>query len=610
MIKTGLFGAGLGDVIRVIYTQSVYQVLSESETPVRVVIGCHNPYAVEIFRHHRNSSNFVIYDAGHKFEEFMEAGLRGQEFTNAICEFFDFPQESIVRGKACPSYVPMFDAPDEVLSEGHFVLCPFAGGVARDFPSVLLDRIVDALRKIPVKVFIVTRSFPRKSPSGSVIHSEEDARKYAGGNIQVLENLTVPATINLIRNCCGYIGAWSSMLQTAWFEKKPVATIYPVDWVDVVNRTGYAFGIERDECFYSDFDEFDSVRFARWLEICSGALVVDWKGFARNAIRLPDPPPEDQKAHVMRKNAERISQMGVGESLNKEFDELIERIREFNWKESVIHLYPVWNRNLVERERWGNLMRRIGEVGGMKAMKHFTPADMTLSKGGYDCRKVMEGWANVDLGGARSYLEALSEGNFKNSMAIGFFRALVDETIDAVRSMYRKDYAPLFPQIAWFEYFVMDSMGRGGAGDLEKWTVEVEKEEGADSLRAMATKQVYDLVCLERFREFDYSIDELVAEFFNRKDVPPIVLISSVRELGKRDPIGALRYIQCYCSALPGLVHTIPYIVEAWMGKDLSAVEKWLDLNEGEALYEHVSAACGDALFRRAEKWRRASRKV
>jgi hypothetical protein len=56
------------------------------------------------------------------------------------------------------------------------------------------------------------------------------------------------------------------MQQAAWFEDKPVAVFYPVNYVDVVNRTGYAFGLDREDCYHADYLQFNEEAFEAWLQ--------------------------------------------------------------------------------------------------------------------------------------------------------------------------------------------------------------------------------------------------------------------------------------------------------------------------------------------------------
>lgn len=267
-MKGALYCAGLGDVIRICYETASYRLIGEATEPVPVIVASHNPFAMEIFRHHRNARNFILYDLAHKYEEYLAAGLRGADINRALCQFAGVDYGNLSRGPA-NGHVPVFDAPDDIASTGHIVFQPFAGNASyRSLPSELIEKTVQVLRKLPWQVFIVTRSYLRPGGGGKTIHAAEDARCYEGGNVTVLEHLTTPATLNLIKSCRAYVGSWSSLQQAAWHENKPVAALYPVNHPEAKQATGYAFGLNRDNTFAREYPQVDAAEleafFRRW----------------------------------------------------------------------------------------------------------------------------------------------------------------------------------------------------------------------------------------------------------------------------------------------------------------------------------------------------------
>jgi hypothetical protein len=153
----------------------------------------------------------------------------------------------------------VFDAPDEVDSQGHIVFQPFAGNASyRSLPPELIEKTVQVLRKLSCQVFVVTRSYVRPGLKGKTIHAVEDARSLEGGNITVLDSLTVPATLNLIKSCRAYVGSWSSLQQAAWLENKPVAVFYPVNYIDVQKHTAYSFGMGRENTMGCEYPQVDA----------------------------------------------------------------------------------------------------------------------------------------------------------------------------------------------------------------------------------------------------------------------------------------------------------------------------------------------------------------
>ncbi|MFC5456558.1 hypothetical protein [Prosthecobacter fluviatilis] len=264
-MSAALFAAGLGDVIRVCYQNAAYRVLSETTQPMPVILASHNPYSIEIFRHHRNAKNFILYDLAHKYEEFFNAGLRGVDINRALCAFAGVDHAQLIRGPA-NGHVPVFDAPDDVASEGHIVFQPFAGNASyRSLPPDLIEKAAQVLRTLPCRVFVVTRSYFRPGMKGKTIHSVEDARSLEGGNITVLDSLSVPATLNLIKKSRAYVGSWSSLQQAAWFENKPVAVFYPANHHDVTQPTDYAFGMSRASTLGREYSQMDAAELAEFL---------------------------------------------------------------------------------------------------------------------------------------------------------------------------------------------------------------------------------------------------------------------------------------------------------------------------------------------------------
>lgn len=257
-MSVALFSAGLGDVIRTCYLTASYRTISEASQPVPVIVASHNPFAIEIFRHHRNAENFILHELGDKFEEFFTAGLRGPDISRALCECVGADYATLIRGKA-DGYVPVFDAPDDVDSASHIVFQPFAGNASyRSLPHALIEKTVEVLRKLPWQVFIVTRNYLRTGAKGKTIHADEDAKCFEGGNVTVLDNLSTPAALNLIKSSRAYVGSWSSLHQAAWLENKPVAVFYPVNYIADQKHRAYAFGLDRQNTMGRDFFQVEA----------------------------------------------------------------------------------------------------------------------------------------------------------------------------------------------------------------------------------------------------------------------------------------------------------------------------------------------------------------
>jgi len=264
-MKVTYFGAGLGDVIRSIYLREGYKLLSETSEPTAVIVASHNPYSIEIFRHHKNNSNFILYDLGHKFDEFLHDGMDGSKMLESLVNFAGHSMDDLVLGKSA-GYDPIFHAPDEIGAHGHIVFCPFAGSTGpRTFTHEFIVRVLEVLNGCGRPVYLVSRDFPRIDPRGRVIHGGESTVDFASENVICLNNLSVPASINLVKNAAAYVGSWTSLQQAAWFANKPVAVFYPPNWSGATKQSAYAFGIDRPDCHHSDYDSFDESALSAWL---------------------------------------------------------------------------------------------------------------------------------------------------------------------------------------------------------------------------------------------------------------------------------------------------------------------------------------------------------
>ncbi len=265
IMKVTYFGAGLGDVIRSIYLREGYRLLSETTEPMAVIVASHNPYSIEIFRHHKNNSKFVLYDLGHKFDEFLHSRMDGSKMLESLVTFAGHSMDDLVLGKS-DGYDPIFHAPDEIASHGHIVFCPFAGSTgARTFTREFTVRVLEVLKRSGRAVYLVSRDFPRIDPRGRVIHGSESTASFASENVICLNNLSVPASINLVKNSAAYVGSWTSLQQAAWFANKPVAVFYPPNWSGATKASAYAFGIDRPDCHHSDYESFDESALRVWL---------------------------------------------------------------------------------------------------------------------------------------------------------------------------------------------------------------------------------------------------------------------------------------------------------------------------------------------------------
>jgi hypothetical protein len=259
------FTGGLGDIIRTIYMTKSYQFISETKKQTIIIIASHNPYVVELFKFHKNAKNFIIIDLSHKYLEYLYQGLKGPQITHRLCFFLKLNPRQAKRGIANQTSVPEFYAPDEILSKNHVIFQPYSGLKGKDFPKDAMMKIFNLIKNTQLHIYVVGRDYIRLNKKGEHIHSAEDFSFFEGKNVTVIKNLSIPATLNLVRNAKLFLGTWSSLQQAAWFENKPVAVFYPPKYECVTQPSEYAFGLNRQDCFHSDFNTIHYENLEKWL---------------------------------------------------------------------------------------------------------------------------------------------------------------------------------------------------------------------------------------------------------------------------------------------------------------------------------------------------------
>lgn len=226
-----IFSAGLGDTIRAFYQTDRYARICETRTTLGVILAGHNPYIYECFTHHPNLANLRVVQIPGKYDLLREKGLQGDELQNAIAHHAGFEPSAIV---GLPSqYSPTFYACDDVYSSLSIVIQPFASKSHRRIPPSILRKIVHECLATGYSIHIITRSY-RRYQSEKLTHDAEEIppELAAHPSIHWHRNLSVPASLNLIKGCSLFIGCHSALLQAAWLENKPVFALYPDDHVE------------------------------------------------------------------------------------------------------------------------------------------------------------------------------------------------------------------------------------------------------------------------------------------------------------------------------------------------------------------------------------------
>lgn len=262
------FRSGLGDVINRIFRSDNYVLLDQLERPIRIVLLTHNPYVKELFLWHPSRSKFVILEPNVDWSDVPKGGARAR-WIKAYAELgLDFNDRHEKRLRSSPEEIRFYPEPTEsqfitnTVTGEYYIMQPFAGGKHRFLPPNIVDTLLQTLVQFDRKIFIIGRSYDRYGPNGK-IHGRETTEKFFEHSLIVdliSQNLSVPATIELVKRCRCFIGTHSSMNLAAWYFRKNNVILYPKEtrkhFVGAQAGGGYSFGMNYPNTYHATFENF------------------------------------------------------------------------------------------------------------------------------------------------------------------------------------------------------------------------------------------------------------------------------------------------------------------------------------------------------------------
>lgn len=259
------FYGGLGDILLRCYQTRFWYELENTEERVGVVVASVNPYATELFRWHINRQHIVLYDLAHILDHFSGKGIRGGDLHRELATFagLGWPGKyEDFRDSPPAGWRPTFFCPDYLDDSDYIVFHPFAGLKNRTLPREDLIETIGALGESGAKVYISSRDFIRFS-SGRSLHDPETLPDIEiPENVVLLNNLSVPATLNLVRNARAFVGVQSSLILAAALEGISSLALYPERLAnDFSSNSGYAF-----------YNAFEHVRSISFPEVCRESI--------------------------------------------------------------------------------------------------------------------------------------------------------------------------------------------------------------------------------------------------------------------------------------------------------------------------------------------------
>lgn len=254
---------GLGDVILRLGSSPWYASLDRLAPNERaaVVLMCHNPNVAQLFEWHPKISQIEVYDfgfGGHAAHPWEDPVWRAAHQMPAKDPCPPPHDGSQINFYPAPSEVPVIAG---FASDSFIVVCPTAGSVERTFPVHVADEIVD---------IAISSGFPVVEIGASYYLSRQHGPlRPRAGLCSLVDKLSVPGTIELIRKARGLVTAHSFTCLAAWQLRKPVFLLYPKWTRDVFDKhgvIGYFFGANDPGTVHAEFSAYNRDLFRAWVQ--------------------------------------------------------------------------------------------------------------------------------------------------------------------------------------------------------------------------------------------------------------------------------------------------------------------------------------------------------
>ncbi len=234
------FGGGLGDIINQMFRTPNYRYFERITERTAALLITHNPHADELFKYHPQKELIEVvvkpWVHPHEADEKIRIPLLHEGYVRIMPSFTsDTPVHiypSLEDMRIIGNVIGDNNYPAEKSFERarrYAVIHAFAGTRERDIP---VDIVKSAIGHLVInhnfKVILAGRAYERIGVDRSVekgdlfIESETPDSPV----INLIDRLTVPGVIELVKNCSLFFGSHSSINIAAWHFNKPCVVLY------------------------------------------------------------------------------------------------------------------------------------------------------------------------------------------------------------------------------------------------------------------------------------------------------------------------------------------------------------------------------------------------
>jgi predicted SAM-dependent methyltransferase len=286
------FPAGLGDVINTIYKTKNYTILDTITKKTHVVIRSHNPFIEELFLNHPKRHLMIINNITYLEPRNVNYMYHNVEYGRELYNRLGLDASKAIRSSFVDEPVftqdqlekPVFycSKEDQALLQSikltgkkYVVFQPGAGTPNRNLPENVVLSAIDYFISKDYLVVIIGKSYTRALKSGAELVRNVEHEKESfpflvklKGNSNVIDlvdtSITVPGTIELVKNSNFFFGSHSSMNLVAWYNRIPNVILY--DGITKKNHfervDQWSFGQVYKETRHGLFQDYDN----SWIE--------------------------------------------------------------------------------------------------------------------------------------------------------------------------------------------------------------------------------------------------------------------------------------------------------------------------------------------------------
>lgn len=258
-------GGGLGDIINQCYLTGDYVALEGITQRTIILLACPHKFAKEMFTQHPKHDLFEIIEGRYVGYPVFPAGVDLDE-TRLILPtqgHTALPTPPVPRPEDVVFYPNVTDL--QLLGDlpaRFIVLQPFSGTSNRDLPADIVRAIDDYAAQTGTPLVVVGRNYDRPGK----LTREEFTSSHAA--IDLIDKLSVPGSIELVKRSSLCIGGHSAMTYAAWHNRVPNYVLFPTEHGNIFFKPGelhqWSFGRDYPETridFHSDFslDKLDQL---------------------------------------------------------------------------------------------------------------------------------------------------------------------------------------------------------------------------------------------------------------------------------------------------------------------------------------------------------------